>query len=50
MSSIYAQSARTAPLHDADTLRTIFLEFTAADSERELTDFYNSDADVPVGQ
>ena len=42
------RSAGTAPLYDPDTLRTIFIEFSGADWEAELADFYNSDVDVPA--
>jgi hypothetical protein len=36
------------PLYDPATLRTIFLEFDSPDWERELDDFYHTDADVPA--
>jgi len=48
LSSIDVPPAGTAPLYDVDTLRTIFIEFSSADWERELSDFYNSDVDVPA--
>lgn len=35
-----------APLYDPAVLRTLFLEFEAADWEAELADFYNTDVDV----
>jgi hypothetical protein len=37
-----------APLYDAKVLRTFFLEFESADWERELTDFYHTDVEVPA--
>jgi len=48
MSPSDVASAGAAPLYDPDTLRTIFVEFSGPDWERELTDFYNSDVDVPA--
>jgi hypothetical protein len=36
------------PLYDLFTLRTFFLEFESADWERELDDFYHTDAEVPA--
>ena len=36
------------PLYDMGTLRTIFIDFPAADWERELTTFYNTDVEVPA--
>ena len=38
----------TTPLYDAETLRTIFIQFEDADWESELATFYNSDVDVPA--
>ncbi len=38
----------TTPLYDAETLRTIFIQFEDADWESELVTFYNSDVDVPA--
>ncbi|TAK94543.1 MAG: spore coat protein CotH [Verrucomicrobia bacterium] len=35
-----------APLYDAKTLRTLFLEFENADWEKELSDFHNTDVEV----
>jgi len=37
-----------APLYAPDVLRTLFIEFEAADWERELSDFYGTDVDVPA--
>ena len=37
-----------APLYDAQTLRTLFLEFENADWEKELADFNNTDVEVPA--
>lgn len=37
-----------APLYDAKTLRTFFLEFEDSDWERELADFYHTDVEVPA--
>ena len=39
---------RDEPLYDTKVLRTLFLQFENADWERELTDFYNTDVDVPA--
>lgn len=36
------------PLYDEGTLRTIFLEFENADWEKELSDFFHTDVEVPV--
>ena len=36
------------PLYDAETLRTLFLEFEDPDWEKELAEFYHSDVDVPA--
>lgn len=36
------------PLYDMKTLRTLFLEFENADWEQELSDFYNTDVEVPA--
>jgi len=36
------------PLYDIQTLRTLFLEFENADWEKELSDFYHTDVDVPA--
>jgi len=35
-------------LYDADTLRTIFIQFEDADWEAELSTFYNTDVEVPA--
>ncbi|MBX3745510.1 MAG: CotH kinase family protein [Verrucomicrobiae bacterium] len=40
--------AGDAPLYDPDTVRTLFLDFESADWERELSDFYNTDVEVPA--
>lgn len=37
-----------APLYDAGTLRTLFLDFENADWEQELADFNNTDVEVPA--
>lgn len=37
-----------APLYDPKTLRTMFLEFESPDWEKEMSDFNNTDVDVPV--
>lgn len=37
-----------APLYDAQTLRTFFLEFEDADWEKEMADFKDTDVDVPA--
>jgi len=39
---------RDEPLYDTRVLRTLFLQFENADWEKELSDFYNSDVDVPA--
>jgi hypothetical protein len=36
------------PLYDLGTLRTFFLDFSNADWEKELADFYNTDVEVPA--
>lgn len=36
------------PLYDDQTLRTFFFEFENADWEKELTDFYRTDVEVPA--
>ena len=36
------------PLYDVGVLRTFFLQFENTDWERELSDFYNTDVDVPA--
>jgi hypothetical protein len=48
MSPADVVSAGSAPLYDPETLRTIFIDFTATDWERELADFYDTDVDVPT--
>ncbi|MEO8597847.1 MAG: CotH kinase family protein [Candidatus Solibacter sp.] len=35
-------------LYDETVLRTLFLEFEAADWEKEMADFYHTDVDVPA--
>jgi hypothetical protein len=37
-----------APLYDAATLRTVFLQFDSTDWEDELVDFYHTDVEVPA--
>lgn len=37
-----------APMYDLATLRTFFLEFEAPDWEQELTDFIDTDVEVPA--
>jgi hypothetical protein len=37
-----------APLYDAGTLRTLFLDFANADWEQELADFVHTDVEVPA--
>lgn len=37
-----------APLYDPQTLRTLFLQFEGSDWEKELSDFNNSDVEVPA--
>lgn len=37
-----------APLYDARTLRTLFLEIEGADWEKELVDFHHTDVEVPA--
>ena len=39
---------RDEPLYDTGVLRTLFLQFENADWEKELSDFYNTDVDVPA--
>jgi hypothetical protein len=39
---------RDEPLYDTGVLRTLFLQFESADWEKELSDFYNTDVDVPA--
>ncbi|HEV8218421.1 MAG TPA: CotH kinase family protein, partial [Gemmatimonadaceae bacterium] len=36
------------PLYDTATLRTIFIDFSSDDWERELSTFYNTDVEVPA--
>ena len=40
--------AEKTPLYDANTLRTLFLEFEHPDWEQELAAFYHTDVDVPA--
>lgn len=37
-----------APFYDAQTVRTLFLNFAAPDWEQELADFHGSDVEVPA--
>src|SRR5215208_3655859 len=39
---------RDEPFYDANVLRTLFLQFENTDWERELSDFYNTDVEVPA--
>ena len=39
---------RDESLYDTGVLRTLFLQFENADWEKELSDFYNTDIDVPA--
>src|SRR4051812_17085746 len=38
----------STPLYDADTLRTLFIQFEESDWEDALTDFYHTDVDIPT--
>ncbi|MBM3835482.1 MAG: hypothetical protein FJ403_19850 [Verrucomicrobia bacterium] len=42
------KSLPNAPFYDANTLRTFFLEFESSDWDKELTDFRNTDVEVPA--
>ena len=42
------RSFPNAPLYDPQTLRTYFLEFENTDWEKELSDFHNTDVEVPA--
>src|SRR5947208_2529905 len=42
------KSFPSAPLYDAQVLRTFFVEFENSDWEQELADFYHTDVDVPA--
>lgn len=48
LSAAQVRSYPAAPLYDASTLRTIFLQFENPDWEDELADFYHTDVDVPA--
>ncbi len=48
LASADVKSFGKEPLYDANTLRTFFLEFENADWEKELSDFYNTDVEVPA--
>lgn len=48
LSPAEVKSFPEAPLYDAQTLRTFFLEFEDADWEKELADFYHTDVEVPA--
>lgn len=37
-----------APLYEPNTLRTFFLDFENADWDKELTDFHNTDVEIPA--
>ena len=41
-------AAGPAPLYDTKTIRTVFLDFTDADWEQELTDFARTDVLIPA--
>ena len=40
--------AETVSLYDADTVRTLFLEFEPPDWEQELAAFYHTDVEIPA--
>lgn len=40
--------APAVPLYDGSTVRTLFLDFEGADWEKELSDFHNTDVEVPA--
>ena len=42
------KSYPNAPLYEAGTLRTLFIQFEETDWEAELADFYHTDVDVPA--
>ena len=42
------KAVANAPLYDPNTLRTLFLEFESADWEKELSDFRNTDVEIPA--
>ncbi|MBI3416906.1 MAG: CotH kinase family protein [Verrucomicrobia bacterium] len=48
LSPTEVKSFPDAPLYDAQTLRTFFLEFEDADWEKELAEFKNTDVEVPA--
>ena len=39
---------RDEPFYDTNVLRTLYLQFENADWQKELSDFYNTDVDVPA--
>jgi hypothetical protein len=41
-------AAPDSPLYDTGTLRTLFLDFENADWEKELSDFHDTDVEVPA--
>jgi hypothetical protein len=43
------KSFTNAPLYDAQTLRTVFLEFENADWEKELAELKNTDVNYRPG-
>ena len=43
-----AKSFAAAPLFDPQAYRTLFFEFEDSDWEKEMAEFYHSDADVPA--
>jgi hypothetical protein len=42
------KSGGNAPLYDVATLRTFFLQFETPDWEQELSEFYNTDVEIPA--
>ena len=42
------KSFTKTPLYDADTLRTLFIQFDNPDWEKELIDFHHTDVEVPA--
>jgi hypothetical protein len=48
VSSADVKSFPDAPLYDLDVVRTLFFEFENKDWEKELSDFYHTDVEVPA--
>ena len=46
--SLSASVARAEPVYDPSTVRTLFLEFADQDWEKQLSDFYDTDIEVPA--